>query len=72
MRLQILEEDVPSGSKVAFLDMRTSWEGGRWARASETGQRLEMRRYGRRVPHRHRFGVTLFGVQCSSSRVTPV
>jgi hypothetical protein len=28
MRLQILKEDVPSGSKVAFLDMRTSWEDG--------------------------------------------
>ena len=41
-RLQILKEAVPSASKVAFLAMRTAWEGDRRQQFRETGRRLEI------------------------------
>ena len=41
-RLQILKEAVPSASKVAFLAMRTSWEGGDGQQLREASRQLEI------------------------------
>ena len=41
-RLQILKEAVPSASRVAFLAMRTTWEGGEGQALREAGRRLEI------------------------------
>ena len=41
-RLQILKEAVPSASKVAFLAMRTTWEGGEGQALREASRRLEI------------------------------
>ena len=41
-RLQILKQAVPSASKVGFLDMRPSWEGGDEQGLREVGRRSEI------------------------------
>jgi putative ABC transport system substrate-binding protein len=41
-RLQILKEAVPSASKVVFLAMRATWEGGEGQAFREAGRPLEM------------------------------
>ena len=41
-RLQIVKEAVPSASKVAFLAMRTTWEGGEGQALREASRRLEI------------------------------
>ena len=41
-RLQILKEAVPSASKVVFLVMRPTWEGGEGKALREAGRRLEI------------------------------
>jgi putative ABC transport system substrate-binding protein len=41
-RLQILKEAVPSASKIVFLVLRATWEGGEGKALREAGRRLEI------------------------------